>query len=81
MQRWTNRIYRSNMHRVKNNNALGRERYSIPYFFDPGAAAVVRPLACCVPAGERPRYDPITYGEYLLAKLDANHSYRQQTSA
>jgi len=49
-------------------------------FFDPGATAVVRPPTCSVPAGDQPRYDPVTYGEDLLANLDANHSDRQSSS-
>ena len=76
--RWSNGVLRSTPHRVVNRTA--RDRYSIPYFFDPAADAVVSPLPGCVPAGESPRFDDLVYGEYLLSKLDANHSYRRTTS-
>jgi len=76
-ERWSNGTLRSTPHRVL--NRTGRDRYSIPYFFDPGSAAVVSPLPGCIPAGEAPRFETVTYGDYLLAKLDANHSYRQPT--
>ncbi len=76
-ERWSNGTLRSTPHRVL--NRTGRDRYSIPYFFDPAAAAVVSPLPGCIPAGEAPRFETVTYGDYLLAKLNANHSYRQPT--
>ena len=77
-ERWSNGVLRSTPHRVL--NRTGRDRYSIPYFFDPAADAVVAPLAACVPDGAEPRFDPVTYGVYLLGKLNANHSYRHASA-
>ncbi len=74
-ERWSNGVLRSTPHRVL--NRTGRDRYSIPYFFDPAADAVVSPLPSCVPDGAEPRFDAVTYGDYLLGKLNANHSYRR----
>jgi isopenicillin N synthase-like dioxygenase len=77
-ERWSNGILRSTPHRVV--NRTGRDRYSIPYFFDPAADAVVSPLAACVPDGAEPRFDAVTYGDYLLGKLNVNHSYRHAST-
>jgi len=48
------------------NRAAGRERFSIAYFFDLDAEAVITPLPGCVSADEAPRYGPITAGEHLV---------------
>ncbi|MBX3600151.1 MAG: isopenicillin N synthase family oxygenase [Rubrivivax sp.] len=65
MQRWTNDRWRSTVHRVINRHS-GRDRFSIAYFFDLDAEAVITPLAACTSAHRPPRYAPITAGEHLV---------------
>lgn len=63
--RWTNGIYRSNMHRVLNNKAAGRDRYSVPFFYSPDHEARIECLHTCSDADHPPRYAPCTAGEHL----------------
>ncbi len=65
--RWTNGLYRSNPHRVRNVHSGGAPRHSIPFFYTPDYEARVAPVATCVPEGEAPRFDPCTVGEHLQA--------------
>ena len=64
MPRWTNDLWRSSMHRVVNRFS-GRERWSIAYFFDLDADAVIVPLPSCVGADRPARYGPVSAGEHL----------------
>ena len=68
--RWTNDRYRSTPHRVINRS--GRDRYSIPFFFEGNPEHTVSVLPGCVPAGEPPRYKPITVSEHLAAMYRAS---------
>lgn len=65
LRRWTNHRFLSTPHRVLNRNA-NRDRYAIPFFFD---ATYNYPMAClptCQGAENPPRYEPITYQDYML---------------
>ena len=75
MARWTNGLFAATRHRVINTS--GRERYSLPFFFDPNYDTVVECLDTCRDAEHPPKYPPVTAGEYLLERFDATYSYRQ----
>ena len=61
--RWTNDRYRSTPHRVVNRS--GRDRYSMPFFFEGNPEHTVSALPGCVAAGEAPLYAPTTVSEHL----------------
>lgn len=61
--RWTNDRYRSTLHRVV--NVSGRERYSVPFFFNGHPDYVVSCLAGCLPAGQSPKYSPTSVSGHL----------------
>ena len=71
LQRWSNDRYKSTLHRVV--NQTNKERYSIPFFFEPNFDCVVKCLPCCVQNGEKPNYEPITSGQYLLGRYNETH--------
>ena len=64
--RWTNGLYHSNPHRVRNRHSGGAPRYSIPFFYEPDYLARIEAVPGTVPAGEAPRYAPCTAGEHLV---------------
>jgi isopenicillin N synthase-like dioxygenase len=61
--RWTNGRYRSTPHRVINRS--GRERYSMPFFFEGSPGHEVAALPGCVAVGEMPLYPPTTVSDHL----------------
>jgi isopenicillin N synthase-like dioxygenase len=77
-QRWTNDIYRSNLHRVI--NRTGKERYSIPTFFNLDYDAMVSCLPTCQ-SPERPaKYQPIKSGDYLLSRFRDVQKYKGEAA-
>jgi len=79
MARWTNGRFQATPHRVI--NASGRERYSMPFFFDPNWDALIEALPGTVPEGEAPRFAPVLAGPYLQSRFDATFAYRKDETA
>ena len=75
LKRWTNDRWLSTPHRVI--NTTGRERYSIPFFFDPTYHTLVECIPGCNRDGEAPKYPPITWGDYLKQRFDSTYDYRK----
>jgi isopenicillin N synthase-like dioxygenase len=75
LERWSNDIFVSTVHRVI--NTTGEERYSIPVFFGPNYDTVVEPLKTCIAEGQKAKYEPILAGDYVYARLDEVYRKRQ----
>jgi isopenicillin N synthase-like dioxygenase len=73
-QRWTNDVYTSNQHRVV--NRTGKERYSIPTFFNLDYNSVVSCLPSCQSTGSPAKYPPIKSGDYLLSRFRDVQKYK-----
>ena len=69
--RWTNEEWISTLHRVAAPRIHGAlvPRRSAAYFHDGNVDAVIECLPSCVSAGNPAKYEPVTVGEHLAAKL------------
>ena len=74
MERWTNGLFASTRHRVVNSS--GRDRYSLPFFFDPDFNADLTVLETCTGPGNPPKYPPTTGGQHLLDRINETFDYR-----
>jgi isopenicillin N synthase-like dioxygenase len=74
MQRWTNGLYRSNMHRVKNSSQT-RERYSMPFFYGPRPDSRIECLPGCSDAAHPPQFAPCTAAEHNYEMFRRSYGY------
>lgn len=71
MERWTNCLFRSTLHRVM---PTGQERYSMAFFLEPNPDCVVECLKSCCSDSSPPRFPPIRAGEYLEERLKVTYA-------
>jgi isopenicillin N synthase-like dioxygenase len=78
IERWTNGLWKSTLHRVVHRGET--QRVSVPFFYEPDFEAVVKPLEKCVAeTGGRAIHGGSTYGEHLLTKVFSNFYYSKRT--
>lgn len=70
MQVWSNDRYKAALHRVLPRTK--RERYSLPYFFNPTYETNYAPLPGSIVDGDRPHYRTINWGEFRHARADGD---------
>lgn len=67
LQRLSNGRLLSTPHRVI--NTTGRERFSVPFFFDPHVSAEIEPL----PGTGTAKYERLNFGTFLKGELEASY--------
>ena len=74
MRRWTNHRFLSTPHRAINRNP-GADRYAIPFFFDANIDYPMECLPSCTGPDNPPKYEPITYMDYMLWFTRRNYDH------
>lgn len=72
LQVWTNDRYEAPLHRVLASRE--RDRYSLPFFFNPAADCEVAPLPELVGPDGAPRYRPIRWREFRARRTDGDYA-------
>ncbi|KDP33809.1 hypothetical protein JCGZ_07380 [Jatropha curcas] len=71
LERWSNCVFRSTLHRVVGN---GQERYSIAFFVEPSHDCLVECLPTCKSEKNPPKFPPIKCETYLSQRYKDTHA-------
>jgi isopenicillin N synthase-like dioxygenase len=77
IQRWTNDLYISNMHRVLNRQRA-RSRLSVALFFNPDYFTRAECLPGCFSDERPPRYSPCTVGEHIAEMYRLTYGRKEE---
>ena len=79
MRRWTNGRYLSTPHRAL--PPVGQHRYVAPFFLAPHLDTRIECLPTCAGLANPPRWEPISYEDWITGWTDANYSPKRQQDA
>ncbi|KAH1205257.1 2-oxoglutarate-Fe(II) type oxidoreductase hxnY [Glycine max] len=71
LERWSNCVFKSTLHRVLGN---GQGRYSIAYFLEPSHDCLVECLPTCKSDSNPPKFPPILCHDYLTQRYNDTHA-------
>ncbi|XP_042492376.1 2-oxoglutarate-Fe(II) type oxidoreductase hxnY isoform X2 [Macadamia integrifolia] len=71
LERWSNCIFRSTLHRVLGN---GQERYSMAFFVEPSHECLVECLPSCKSEKNPPKFPPVKCETYLSQRYKDTHA-------
>jgi isopenicillin N synthase-like dioxygenase len=80
LHRWSNHRFRPTPHRAMP-SAPGVDRYAIPFFFDASNDFVMECLPTCQGPDNPPRYEPITYSDYMAWFGRQNYDHFKEDAA
>ena len=72
VQVWSNDRYKAGLHRVITNPQ--RDRFSVPFFFNPSYSTNYEPLPTMVDADNPPRYRTINWGEFRALRTAGDYA-------
>lgn len=72
MERWTNELYTSTLHRVIS-PVSDRGRYSVAFFNEGRLDQVIECIPTCLMEGEKPKYQPVQVEEHLRKRYGSSY--------
>ena len=73
LNRWSNGRFIATPHRVR---VPERDRYAIPFFYNPCDEARLTPFETCVGPDNPPKYEPVTFLEYITGYTEDNYLHQ-----
>lgn len=72
MERWTNELYTSTLHRVMS-PVSDKHRYSVAFFNEGRLDQIIECIPTCLNEGEEPKYEPVQVEAHLRRRYGSSY--------